>query len=256
MTEIETQIQSFVQQAQNSYQENSRIRDLSQWIEYDQEEHTGLEFVQVGRLTSIPKRIFDENRGGLGFKNLAQDLTEPIWIGEQLAIIDEIDEVVSNSGHANEVKELTYDELISAFRESNADHVFLPITESNWHTVHNWYDDGKGGYRDDSEYVTVGTSEIEIHWLPTDRGIESIYLHDSDGLSVVQKRGKYSQIPDQITEGAIESINQLSEERHLMCYFADRGGNEFDVLQRVVLWMHLDSDAAYRIDTADTDDAS
>lgn len=256
MNEIEPQIESFVRQAQNSYQENSLVRDLSQWMEYDDREHCDLKFSQIGRLTSIPKRIFEESRGNLGFMNLAEDFTEPIWIGEQLAIIDEIDEVVSKSGQSKEIEELTYQDLVTAYRESNADHVFLPITESYWHTVHEWYDDRKGGYRDDSEYVSVATSDLEIHWLPTDRGIESIYLLDSTRLSVVQKRGKHSKILDQITEGAIESINELSEERHLMCYFADRDSNELDVLQRVVLWMHLHTDAAFRIGTAEINDES
>jgi len=248
MTELEPNIESFVQQAQNAYQENSILRDLGQWMEYDDEKHAGLDFVQIGRLTSIPKRIFQDSRGNLGFRNLAKDLTKPIWIGEQLAIIDEIDQVVSESKRSEEVEELTYDIFKNAFRESNADHVFIPITESYWHTVHEWYDEEKGGYRNDTEYISVGTADLEIHWLPTDRGVESIYLLDSNGLSVIQKRGKHSQIPDQITDGALEDINRLSDERHLMCYFADQGNDELDVLQRVVLWMNLDTDAGFRID--------
>lgn len=253
MSELESQIELFIQQAQNAYQEKSIIQDLSQWTEYKDESHKGLDFVQVGRLTSIPKRIFAESREKIGYKTLAENFTEPIWIGEQIAIIEEIDDVASDSNRSTEIARLTYDELVKAYRESNADHIYLPITESYWNTVHEWYNEDKGGYRDDSEYISLGPSELEVHWLPTDRGIESVYLLDSAGLSVIQKRGKHTQTPDQVAENALESINELSDEHHLMCYFADQGSDQLDVLQRVLLWMDLESDAAFRIDPEDTE---
>lgn len=241
-------VDDFVRETQEAYNESSDLRTTSNWEQFNSTEHSDLDFIQVGRITGIPENIFSEDRAGLGYKTLAQDLTKPIWRGELMSISDEILDVTEEHDRVSTINELTHESLVSACRESNANHIFLPITDSYWDLAHQWHDENKGEYKDGGMYIYAGRSELKIHWLPTDRGYESVYLMDSEQLSVVQKRYEDTDTPGQIEGRAYTELNEMSRGQYLMNYFAESDGEEIDLLQRVVLWKNLDPEGAFRID--------
>lgn len=241
-------IENFVRETQEAYNENSVLRTISNWEQFNSIEYSDLEFIQVGRITGIPENIFSEDRAGVGYQTLAQDLTKPIWRGELMSISDEIIDVTEEHDRVSTINDLTHESLVSGYRESNANHIFLPITDSYWDLAHQWHDENKAEYTDEGMCIQADRSEMKVHWLPTDRGYESVYLMDSDQLSVVQKRYEDTDTPGQIEERAYTELNENSRGQYLMNYFAESDGEEIDLLQRVVFWKSLDPEGAFRID--------
>jgi carboxylesterase type B len=240
----------FVRETQQAYNEESQLRDISNWAEFDPEMHDNddLDFIQIGRITGIPRDIFSQNRIGLGYKTLAQDLTKSIWRGELMSISDKIIEVSGKHERTTTVENLTHKSIASASSRVNADQIFLPITDSYWDTVHQWHDENISEYKDNQLHIQAGHLDLRVHWLPTDRGYESVYLMNSDKLSIIQKIYEYADIPQQIKEHALDDLNEFSRGNHLMNYFAEGEHDELDLLQRVVFWHHLDPEGAFRID--------
>ncbi|MFC7027856.1 hypothetical protein ACFQH8_10875 [Halomicroarcula sp. GCM10025710] len=169
-----------------------------------------------------------------------------------MAISDEIIDVTEEYDRVSVVENFTHDSLISAAHKANADRILLPISQSYWDIVHQWHDDHEGEYRDGDLHIRAGESELKVHWLPTDRGYESVYLMNSECLSVIQKKYEDTDIPTQIQDRAYPELNNLSRGQHLMNYFAEGETDEIDLLQRVVFWKDLEPEGAFRIEPART----
>jgi hypothetical protein len=249
MTNLQPQIKEFIKSAQKEYYENTVLKQVSKWQEYEGQD---LEYTQVGRLVGIEKEIFDQNPAGHGI--FVRDFTKPIWEGEKLAVIDEIERTISKDSKTELEDDLTYEAFISTCRTCSADHAFIPIKRDLWDTVHDWHHNGKGEYIDHNQYITTGKNNVRIHWLPSDRGLDSIYFLNSKKLSIIQKRGENSELPAQIKSRITNEMKEINQDEFLMTYVVEGEGEKYDILQRVVLWMNLDQGGASYLDVTQSDE--
>ncbi len=236
-SEIE-EVRSFARELVDSYEDSTKLEEISNLEEYDDRKHSHREFVQLGKRTNLPKRFFRDE--GVILKPLVQQFVDSITTGEVRSILSSI-RTAAERGEIDsfEVSEFSYDEIIvtSFDHVYDPDLIYLPNSKDFRMQLHEWRNEGRIKSKEDGMYI-AGASDIKVRWMPSKWGIDDILLFNRDDVNVVQKRYSDVDYPEYID--SVEGFNASKADDRLMIYLGeefdeDEEEDEFELLIRSVI---------------------
>lgn len=209
-------IERFAEQLQEAYDKNSILSAICDVRTLDQAKGDG-DFFQIGRRTNFPYSIVSSGISKVNANKIAKEIAN----GEKRFLLNNLEKAAEESQiDSTQIEgELTTKGLMEACQESpGADQILLPIVDEYWHTIHGWnaFDIEKGSSRAEGR-IDVGSTELDVHWLPSQLGIKDVFLIDSDRVEVVQKRFGEPDPPQEINPTS--KYNDIIDKHPFMIYF-------------------------------------
>jgi len=208
-------IANFADRLQETYEEQSILTDLANVVEYTEEDHQELDYVQIGNRIWLP---FNYITTTIEVTN-AQQLLRAVTEGEKRFLLEHLSEIPSDQLLAlSESEGFSIASMRSAASQiSNPDYAFVPNTERYNMQLREWEEMDRISY-EGGEILDIG-GEVKLRWVPEGWGYEDIYLVSRSGVDVVQK-----QFEDAPTPKGMEiqpRYHSLSAGQRLMLYFGE-----------------------------------
>jgi len=202
---------------------------------FDGVEEDDPDYYQIGRHTSLPVSLVEDGR----FRYVSETVGDALAEGEKTFLAERFDEVADEEGVERTVSGPS--SLVSKAEAAvnEPDLVLVPRSERYDEIVAGWNEGGKIRRFGNSEYYVDEETESDL-WLHRFDGPESVFVLDTQKVSVVQKKGEATLRPtDFLYDGEAESLN---DGKSVSVYFGEEiypGDGEyeefFDLLYRVVL---------------------
>lgn len=216
------QLNSFARDVVDRYNENTKLGEITNLEDYNEDQHQRRDFIQIGKRSNLPKDIFYEERA-TDTVMISSQFAKAIIIAEQKYILSYIQESVDDGTlDSYEADEFTFESIITPSFDTvyNPDYIFLPNDVRYRKSLLNWREDGFVKNRGDGQYI-AGAGDIKVEWMPSNWGFENAFLFNSQDISVVQKRYKDAEYPEGIDP--VREFDGSEEDDRLMVYL----GKEF-----------------------------
>lgn len=233
MTVDPAKVRQFVEDINSNYENDTILNEFRNVVQHDDDRHEG-DYIQIGLRTGLPKEFFAEDETYHN-AHLAKQFATRIVEGEKRWIANSCIEAVED-----DVKSVTssgipsFDSIVKGYRQTaDPDHLLVPMYRELHKQVNEWI--RRRGSFTGGGSIRIGSSEVDVHWLSTDMGIQNLVLVNSSYLSIQQKYGLQAEYPANVD--VIDEYDDFSEGKKVICTFGrtDEDPEDFDFVYRSVL---------------------